>query len=105
MPTDLPKKRKKKKKNEKEIYFFVIFEKYGYFEKNVQQRDKSFNCMKYLTKLIETESSMVVTRAEGEREMEHCPLMGKKCQFSKMKSAGDPLYTNMNILNTVEVYT
>ena len=61
--------------------------------------------MKHLKKLIETESNMVVTGAEREGEIGSCCLMGSKFQFSKMESAGDPLYNNVNTLNTVEVYT
>lgn len=69
------------------------------------KKTSPFNSMRYLIKFIEAESSMVVTRVEGKGEIGSCCLMGKKFQFSKMKSAGDSLYNNVNVLNTVELYT
>lgn len=49
------------------------------------------------------DSRMVVPRAWEERRMRSCCLMDTKLQFCKMKSPGDLLYNNMNILNATEL--
>ena len=47
---------------------------------------------------------MVVVRAWEERGMGSCSLMDIEFQFYKMKSSGDWLHNNVNLLDTTELY-
>lgn len=53
---------------------------------------------------METENRMVVARGCGEGEMGSC-LMDIEFHFCKMKNSRDWLHSNVNILNTGELYT
>ena len=62
--------------------------------------------MSKVVKFIETESRMVVNQGlVGVGEMGSCCLVGVKFPFHKMKSSGDWLHKNVNVLNMPELYT
>lgn len=60
--------------------------------------------MRYIHKFIETENSMVVTRGSEEEVKGSC-LMGVEFHICKMKKFIDLFHNNVNIFNTIEMYT
>lgn len=72
------------------------------------QKAKNYDSIyiKYLVKFMDTEGGTVVARGWGVVRIRGSCSMGREFQFCKMKkSSGEWLHDNVNILNTIELYT
>ena len=78
----------------------------------IRQTHKEKHCwipLKYLLRLIDTESRVMFSRSCGEGGVGNVCLMGPEFQFGKTKrilekDGGDDC-TTVNVLNTPELYT